>query len=573
MRKQLVYAVVAAVAVSIMGVTSLNSANAKGQEGAEQKEFKNVIFLIPDGCSQSIQTLARWYKGKNLTLDSMNAGTVSTYMVDSVITDSAAAATAFACAYKTSDGFVGVYPREEGLLSIIDDFNPEKAYAPLASILEAAKAEGKATGLVATSRITHATPAGFAAHIHDRNLPNNIMEHEVYNGLTVALGGGHRHLLPGGDCLNAVPGGYRTDCENLEQVLLDRGYDVVTTKDEMDAVAVTGNTKLWGAFAMSHMDSDLDRQYLELEEPSLAEMTRKAIEVLSQNHDGFFLMVEGSQVDWAGHNNDIIYMVTDFLAFDDAVKVAVDFAEADGDTLVVAFPDHNTGGMKIGHYYTETNAIGASYTETKVEDLIGPLMGMQVTAEQITFMLDDYGDDLQATIEDLWGLDVTVQDLDEIDTLAPEVGLAYAIARVISKNHTVIGWTSHGHNGEDVPVWIYPQSAAIGVIDNTDLPALGQAGDLDALSKKLYIDVNEVFAGNWMLDVSDAENPVLVIDERVELPISKDYAICNEKVYDLGSLVVYAPVTGKVYIPEKAIEVVKSCEKKKCHRQHDKHER
>jgi alkaline phosphatase len=501
MRQQLVFAAVAAVTMGVMGMTALNTASAKGHDEEKHKEFKNVIFMIPDGCSQSIQTLARWYKGEALTLDSMNAGAVKTHMADSVITDSAAAATAFACAYKTSDGFVGVYPREEGLLSTIEEFDPYRAHAPLASILEAAKAEGKATGLVATSRITHATPAGFAAHIHDRNARDIIMEQEVYNGLTVAMGGGHRHLLPDEDtCPNGVEGGYRTDCENLEKVLLDRGYDVVTTKAAMDAVAVKPKTKLWGAFAMSHMDSDIDRTYLGLEEPSLAEMTAKAIEVLSQDHDGFFLMVEGSQVDWAGHNNDVIYMVTDFLAFDDAVKVAVDFAKADGDTLVVAFPDHNTGGMKIGSYYTEDNAIGARYTATKVEDLIAPLWGMQVTAEQITFMLGDYGDDLEAAIEDLWGLDVTEQDLEEIDALAPEVGLAYAIARVISKNHTVIGWTTHGHNGEDVPVWIYPQSAAIGVIDNTDLPALGQAGDLDALTEKLYIDVIQT-AANSSLDL------------------------------------------------------------------------
>jgi alkaline phosphatase len=101
----------------------------------------------------------------------------------------------------------------------------------------------------------------------------------------------------------------------------------------------------------------------------MAEMTAKAIELLSQDRDGFFLMVEGSQVDWAGHNNDPIYMVTDFLAFDDAVKAACDFAD-DGRTLVMAFPDHNTGGMKIGHYYT---AMG--YTETTIEDLVRSAFG------------------------------------------------------------------------------------------------------------------------------------------------------------------------------------------------------
>jgi alkaline phosphatase len=117
---------------------------------------------------------------------------------------------------------------------------------------------------------------------------------------------------------------------------------------------------VWGLFDDSHMQPDMDRQHFAEHEPSLAEMVGKAIELLSQDKDGFFLMVEGSQVDWAGHNNDPIYMVTDFLAFDDAVKAACDFAEEDGRTLVLAYPDHNTGGMKIGHYFT---AVG--YTEPR----------------------------------------------------------------------------------------------------------------------------------------------------------------------------------------------------------------
>jgi alkaline phosphatase len=546
----------------------MGTAMAKGHEGNKPAEFRNVIFLIPDGCSQSIQTLARWYKWyttedeekAGLTLDSMNAGMVVTHMADSVITDSAAAATAFACGYKTSNGFVGVYPRPEGLLlNMVDDFEPDRAYAPLASILEAAKADGKATGLVATSRITHATPAGFAAHVHDRNLPNVIMEHEVYNGLTVALGGGRRHLLPEEDCPNGVEGGYRSDCENLEEVLLGRGYDVVTTKTEMDAVNVTADTKLWGAFAMSHMDSDIDRVYLALEEPSLAEMTAKALEVLSQDDDGFFMMVEGSQVDWAGHNNDGIYMITDFLAFDDAVKVAVDFAKEDGDTLVVAFPDHNTGGMKIGHYYTPMH-----YTATTVEHLVEPFLGMQVTSELLADRVDDYYDsDLTAAVEHLWGIEITQDDVDEIEAWAEDmdVGLHYAIAQVISHKYTVVGWTSHGHNGEDVPVWIYPQAAAIGVIDDTDLPFLGQAGDLDALTEKLYVDVAQVFDDDdWSLvEIDDYGNLELQVND-VRLPIDKDLAICNGNEHRLGSLVVYAPMTEKVYIPEKAISLINQCE-------------
>jgi alkaline phosphatase len=567
MRKHLVYAAIAAVTIGVMGVTALNTASAKGHgTGPEHKEFKNVIFMVPDGCSQSIQTLARWYKGDDLTLDSMNSGMVGTYMSNSVITGSAAAATAFATGHKTTVRFLGVGPRGDDLLSIIEDFDPEMAYAPMATILEAAKAKGKSTGLVATSRITHATPAAFASHIPDRGWDNEIMEHMVYNGLTVSLGGGERHLLPGSECPNAVDGGRREDCENLKDVLIhERGYTFVSTKDEMNAVKATPHTKLWGSFNTSHMAPDIDRQYLELEEPSLAEMTAKAIEVLRKNKEGFFLMVEGSQVDWAGHNNDGIYMITDFLAFDEAVKVAVDFAKKDSETLVLAFPDHNTGGLKIGHYETAMH-----YTETTVEDLVDPFKGMLVSSPLLASTLpDNYTDeDLAAAILDLWGITVTDEDLTEIEELAPEVGNAYAIARVISENHTVIGWTTHGHNGEDVPVWAYPPSAAIGTIDNTDLPAMGLAGDLDYLTEDLYIKVSDVFdEDDWMLVSDEYGNQVLVVED-AQMPISKDYLICNEEVHDLGSLVVYAPerdidlnvLKDRVYIPETAIALIDSCE-------------
>ena len=396
-------------------------------------------------------------------------------------------------------------------------------------------------------------------------------EHLVYNELTVSLGAGRRHLLP------TSMGGKRTDGENLEQVLIDRGYDVVTTKDEMDAVHVNRNTKLWGAFNMSHMDAEIDRPIYNPTEPSLAEMTAKAIEVLSQDRDGFFLMVEGSQVDWAGHNNDPIYMVTDFLAFDDAVKVAVKFAEEDGNTLVLAFPDHNTGGMKIGQYYQQMD-----YTATTVDDLIGPLEGMQVTSESVVAeMGGNYSEDnMVATIKQWWNIDATAADIAEINDLAPSVGMAYALARVISKNHTVIGWTTHGHNGEDVPVWIYPQSDAIGVIDNTDLPDVAEfwpghpgPNTLDQLTKRLYVNVDDAFPGNWELDKTDPENYVLKIkvkNKTAELPISKDLLMIDGKEYQLGSLVVYAPlrdgdpsdgdmltvVEDRVYIPQKVVKLI-----------------
>ncbi len=143
--------------------------------GSEAK-IKNIIILVPDGCSQSVQTLARWYGGKPLQVDEMIAGTVSTYSTDSVITDSSSAATAFATGYKTTNGFVSVGPAADVVLSTLEIPPEELQYSPLATVLEGSKLEGKATGLVATSRVSHATPAAFASHVDNRDSETEITE-------------------------------------------------------------------------------------------------------------------------------------------------------------------------------------------------------------------------------------------------------------------------------------------------------------------------------------------------------------------------------------------------------------
>lgn len=535
----------------ILVLSMLAPASAKGRKiHYKNRTFKNVIVLIPDGCDETVQTVARWYKGDDLQVDKMVGGGVKIHMANSVITGSAAAATAFATGHKTTVRFLGIGPRTDDLLT---GFEPTaEPYAPVASILEAAKLAGKATGLVATSRITHATPAAYACHIQDRGWDNDIMEHIVYNNLDVVFGGGARHLIPSGESyttsFGATWGGKRTDGENLMNELLDRGYQFVDNRDDMLALT---DGPVWGLFDDSHMQPDIDRQYFAEHEPSIAEMTAKAIELLSHDPNGFFLMVEGSQVDWAGHNNDPIYMVTDFLAFDDAVKVACDFADKNGKTLVMAFPDHNTGGMKMGHYYT---AVG--YTATTIEDLLDPLKGMTISSPGLVAMLEDDSDaELIAKVDEYWGLIITQDDVDEIRAFEPSVGLAYALARVLSKNYTIIGWTTHGHNGETVPFWIHGNDVKAGIIDNTDLAKMGAEAmglNLNLATNMLYVDLDEVTDDYVITD--DGLGNLTVEVAGAEFPISKDFMILgNGKVKQLPGLTVYAPATGKVYIAKKAL--------------------
>ncbi len=563
--------------ISAFSVSPALAGNGYGQ-GHGQKA-KNVIILIPDGCSQSIQTLARWYKGEDLTLDALNVGVVKHEMANSVITGSAAAATAFSTGYKTTVRFLSIGPREDDVLSTYEwPEDPETfSYKPLATVMEGANLKGMATGLISTSRFTHATPAAWACHVDDRGkAATEISEQMVYNEIDLIFGGGGRNLDPG----------YRPDGENLEQVLMDRGYEIAKDRYEMEQLQ---SLPAFGMFAWSHMDAEIDRPIYNPDEPSLADMTQKAIDLLSQDKDGFILMVEGSQVDWAGHNNDPIYMVTDFIEFDEAVQAALDFARQDGNTLVLAYPDHNTGGMDIGN-----RVYNGAYTHLTVEELLGPLNKMDRTfgamAEEIAAMPGGWSAaNIQTQINELWDLEVSdavaqeviemtgVQEGQDGYTISP----GYALARVISKHCTAIGWTSHGHNAEDVPLWAYGPGAPQGLVDNTELAetvadVLGL--NMTQLQNRLFVSLDDAFGNeNWILDETNPDNPVAKLSAtlsgcyiQAELPINKDLLTITatlsgekiEKEFNLEGVVVYAANTGRVYVPRQAVMIMKTIGKR-----------
>jgi alkaline phosphatase len=531
-----------------------NSTSCKPLTESEAK-IKNVIVLVPDGCSQSVETLARWYSGKPLELDNMVAGTVSTYSSDSVITDSSSAATGFATGYKTTNGFISVGPKNS-VLSLLEAPPEELQYKPLATVLEASKLKGKSTGLVVTVRASHATPAAFAAHVDNRDNETEIIEQMVYENIDVVFGGGSGYLIP------VSEGGVRTDGENLTKVLLDRNYQYVDNRDKMMNLT---SGKTWGTFATGHMASDINRPYLAPDQPSLEQMTGKAIDLLSQNKNGFFLMVEGSQIDGGNHANDPIYTVTEFLAFDKAVKVAVDFAKKDGHTLVLVFPDHNTGGMSIGSYSD------LDYMSTSVEDVIEPLKGMKLNSIGVASKIgkDRSPENIKAQLKTWWGVNATDGDVTEILELYNNKSypLDYALSKVISQNHTVIGWTTNGHDGSDVPLWDYGPDRLTGHVDNTEIAryiAKEMGFDLNETSSCLFVEVGDVFSrdngdgklddNEYMMDMTNSSNPVLRIGN-AELPVDKNILIKDGVTHELDGIVVYAPVTGKVYIPAEAISL------------------
>jgi alkaline phosphatase len=280
---------------------------------------RNVILMIPDGFGIGSITMARMALGRRLVLDSFVTGHTDTRSSDNFVTDSAAAGTALASGVRTYNGAIG-----------LDDDRQ-----PVASVLEAARSRGMRTGLVTTTRITHATPAAFAAHVPARSMEEEIAVHLLTVAPDVMFGGGIEFFQP-------RPHGSRTDDRDLLEEARDAGYTVI--RDEAELRSLTARRAL-GVFSESHMAYELDRPGTG--QPSLAEMTEKALALLD-GPDGFFVMIEGGRIDHAAHGNDAAGHLGDILAYDEAVAAALAFAERDGNTLVVSVADHETGGLSIG---------------------------------------------------------------------------------------------------------------------------------------------------------------------------------------------------------------------------------
>lgn len=463
---------------------------------------RNVIVMVPDGTGSSHLTMARWCKGAALTLDSMLAGAVRTFNSESLITDSAPAATAFACGVKTADKVIGFSPEsvrlpaavQAGALSL-------PAYVPAASILEAARLSGRATGLVATSNLQHATPAAFSSHWPDRNDYAIIAEQQVHQRLDVAFGGGRQYLLPRAD------GGARADGKNLIDLLRRAGCTVVRTAAEMQTLTAT---PAWGLFADDDMAYDWDRVTQAPEQPSLAAMTRKAIELLAANPNGFFLFVEGSKVDWASHANDATGVLSDILAFDAAVAVAQDYARADGHTLVLAFPDHGNGGLSLGNRTTDK-----SYSRLDPGLLTGPLTKARLTAfglQKVLAASDSTPERVRQAVQQAWGIgDLTDTEAERIAAADPNKRIPELVAAF--NRRCPLGWTTTGHTGEDVPLYAFGPGAPHGLLDNTELAvacARAMGIDLAAVNQRLFVEATDLFPNlTCQLDHSDPANPRL----------------------------------------------------------------
>ncbi|GAB2569241.1 alkaline phosphatase [Gracilibacillus alcaliphilus] len=418
---------VSTIAASADGNSQVNNIDDNGGKA------RNIIYMIPDGFNADYATNYRHFKGEDAAWDDHLKGMYTTYSADSNITDSAAAGTAMSTGVKTNNGMIGLDP--EG--------NPQQ------TILEASQDKDMSTGLVATSTITHATPAAFGAHVDDRNKEPEIAQQLIDNEIDVLLGGGKNNFLPESE------GGNQAEANVLQQAE-EQGYQLIENRNQLlEADIDLDSEKLLGLFADEAMSPELHRNTDE--EPSLAEMTQTAIDTLKKDEDGFFLMVEGSQIDWAGHDNDAAWAMTDVGAFEEAVQAAVDFAEEDGNTLVVIGGDHETGGMTVG-----ANGSGTANPEL--------LQSVTAIGANIAEELNEDRSNANEVVSKYTEMELSEE---EIQSIQEAEDPKMAINTVISSKANV-GWTSTNHTGVDIPVYAYGPGADqfSGSLDNTDLPKI-----------------------------------------------------------------------------------------------------
>ena len=520
---------------------------------AQPAPVKNVILLITDGTSTSLLSCARWYQTyldstkTALNIDPYIKGLVRTNSSDAPIGDSAPTTSCYMTGMPSQTGFVSTYPvkTDHDLVPV----DATRAYQPLTTLMEAAHwRQGKATGIVCTCEFPHATPADCAAHTYSRGKYNMIAPQMVYNNLDVVIAGGTQYLK-----------------EPEREYLKSKGYNLFL--DDLSGMRNCHKGPFWALFRPSSIE-----YYMETDEsavPTLAESTEKALEILSQNPNGFFLMVEGSKVDWAAHDNDAKAALIEFLEFDKACKVAFDFAKKDGNTLVVVVPDHGTGALTIGN--TKSNH---GYDRLSLQQIMEPIDHYQLS-------LYTMGEKLKATETSEWpNLFKTYFDIDlqpsEIQYLSSasdyskssmpkedrknNLSMVKMLSQVIY-GRTYFGFTTFGHTIENVFFAMYqPQHDELqGCPTNIELNQymcrqLGLTGLLEEMTEENFVDHRKVFEGyDYKIDSLDKYHYRFTAKYRKNTLVFDsytNYVTVNNKVYDLESVLVYMPINKTFYVPK-----------------------
>jgi len=514
--------------------------------------------MIPDGTSIGVVSAARWYQiynklgGENLNIDPYICGTVKTFSSNAPIGDSAPTTSTYMTGMPQRTGNVAIYPLADPENDLIP-VDPSMAYQPLTTILEAAKIEqNKATGLVVTVEFPHATPADCSAHYHKRGEYKYIASQMAYNNLDVVFGGGNKILT-----------------DDMKEHFKKTNTTLI--QNDVNAFrSFNGSEKVWALFRDMDLPYDLDRDNSEV--PSLAEMTQKAIDRLSKNENGFFLMVEGSKVDWTAHANDAVGCITEFLAFDKAVGAALDFAKKNGETAIIILPDHGNSGFTIGRRDLK------SYDKATIHQLFANVSKYKKTAEGLEkILLKEKPENVKAVIKQYTDIDITDEEFEKLmqsknyhesDYMkASDSPNMTANLKDMMNKRTYFGFTTGGHTGEEVFLAGYhPQGdLPIGMNTNTQInnylfDVCGLKNPLPEMTKQIFAKHSEVFNGmNYSIDKS-TDFPVLTVKKgknTLKVPSFKSVAYLNGKEFDLGSVTVYIDENDTFYLPKNLVDKLK----------------
>ncbi len=409
-----------------------------GGASSASKEAKNIVFCVVDGMAVSVMTLVDHYlqatQGRRsywswlMDQPYVVNGLQDTRSLSSVVTDSAAAAGAWGSGRRQWNGQINMFPDGTKLRTLY-------------SLL---REQGMRTGLVTTTTITHATPSGFAIQIEQRDKEADIAAQHLTAGVDVLLGGGDRWFSPN----------RRSDKRDLYAAFRGRGYTIVKTRSELMSAA---GGKLLGVFSSSHMPYTVDRDNdpaLQASVPTLADMSRVALKKLRGAPNGFALQIEGGRVDHGGHANDLAATFFDQIAFEDAVRVAVEFALEDGETLVIVTADHATGGPSL-------NGAGDEYFDSTAG--MKTLKGMKSSYARLfdAYEKNKSRGGIRDATKQLLGVSLNEDEADAIigamngaspfRTSEFLRSLNGTVATVLG-NHTKLLWTSQNHTADHVLV-------------------------------------------------------------------------------------------------------------------------
>ena len=332
------------------------------------KPVKNIILMIGDGMGFEAVTAARiasYGRGLGLAMDSFpyTGQSLSYSLDDDQITDSAAGATALASGIKTLNGRIG----------------EDAESKPLKTIADLARERGKSVGIVVTCEVNHATPACFISHVKSRSNMWEIARQISQEPLEVLLGGGYAYFLPG-----SQPESVRDDELDLLGTMRARGATVTTDLAEFRRLDLAKVNSLVGLFYPIALPPKGKREI------DLPELTQAALTVLSRNPKGFFLMVEGSQIDWEGHGNNLVGSVNETLDFDQAIARVLEFARQDGQTLVIVTADHETGGLSINRTGTREMTFTAGWTTNEHTGNVVPVFAYGPNAQAFGHVIQNH---------------------------------------------------------------------------------------------------------------------------------------------------------------------------------------